>query len=183
MSEIAITGATLDDRAAILELYRAVASVPGGLARTADEISGEYVSGFLEKSISNGVIVIGRDAGSRKIVGEIHGYRLGPSVFGHVLGDLTIAVDPGFQGRGIGRRIFAEFMRRVIEERPEIERVELIARESNAKAIRFYESLGFAVEGRLERRIRSGGGYEADIPMAWLRADPSRRPERQPRRD
>jgi ribosomal protein S18 acetylase RimI-like enzyme len=48
--------------------------------------------------------------------------------------------------------------------------VELIARESNAKAIAFYQSLGFVIEGRFERRIRNpDGSLEADIPMAWLR--------------
>lgn len=171
MSEIAITVASLDDHAAILELYRTVAAVEGGLARTADEVTADYVAGFLERSISTGIIVVAREARSGKVVGEIHGYRLGPRVFAHVLGELTIAVHPEFQGSGIGRRIFTEFMRRVVEERPEIERVELIARESNSKAIVFYESLGFVIEGRFERRIRSvDGGTEADIPMAWLRA-------------
>jgi ribosomal protein S18 acetylase RimI-like enzyme len=44
-----------------------------------------------------------------------------------------------------------------------------IARESNQKALAFYQSLGFVREGRLEGRIRGAGGPEADIPMAWLR--------------
>lgn len=172
MSEIAINGATLDDHASILELYRTVAAVEGGLARATDEVTEGYVAGFLERSVSTGIIVVARDASSGKVIGEIHGYRLEPRVFAHVLSELTIAVHPDFQGSGIGRRIFTEFMRRVIVERPDIERVELIARESNSKAIRFYESLGFAIEGRFERRIRSvGGGFEADIPMAWLRRD------------
>jgi len=53
---------------------------------------------------------------------------------------------------------------------PHIIRVELIARESNQKAIRMYEAVGFKKEGRLEKRIRSvGSGFEADIPMAWIR--------------
>ncbi|MEZ5557846.1 MAG: hypothetical protein R3E86_04785 [Pseudomonadales bacterium] len=49
-------------------------------------------------------------------------------------------------------------------------RVELIARESNSRAIRFYETLGFVIEGRLQARIRNlDGSLEADIPMAWRR--------------
>jgi putative acetyltransferase len=48
--------------------------------------------------------------------------------------------------------------------------VELIARESNARAIGLYESLGFRREGRLEGRVRRPDGVvEADIPMAWVR--------------
>ena len=45
----------------------------------------------------------------------------------------------------------------------------LIARESNEAAIRFYESLGFSVEGKMKSRIRNiDGTLEADIPMAWI---------------
>jgi putative acetyltransferase len=46
--------------------------------------------------------------------------------------------------------------------------VELIARESNLKAIELYQSLGFLIEGRLEMRIKTTDNhYEADIPMGW----------------
>jgi putative acetyltransferase len=56
----------------------------------------------------------------------------------------------------------------VVRNRPDVGRVELIARESNRKAIEFYQSLGFHVEGRLEMRIKNiHGHYEADIPMGW----------------
>jgi ribosomal protein S18 acetylase RimI-like enzyme len=154
----------------VRDLYLAVAAIGGGLARAADEITEEYVRNFVEKAAGTGVIVLARDSVSGHVVGEMHGYSLGPRVFSHVLGELTIAVHPEHQGRGIGRALFSEFMRRVQEEHPDIRRVELIARESNEKAIRFYERMGFAVEGRFRRRIRSvGGGFEDDIPMAWLR--------------
>ena len=88
-----------------------------------------------------------------------------------MLSELTIAVDPDAQGKGLGRRIFETFMNIVETERPKVSRVELIARESNTKAIQFYETLGFVIEGRMKNRIASvGGGYESDIAMAWLRA-------------
>ncbi|MEO7387233.1 MAG: hypothetical protein ABIX37_09885 [Gammaproteobacteria bacterium] len=46
----------------------------------------------------------------------------------------------------------------------------MIARESNRRAIELYRSLGFVEEGRLVERIcRPDGGYEADVPMAWIR--------------
>jgi ribosomal protein S18 acetylase RimI-like enzyme len=66
--------------------------------------------------------------------------------------------------------LFRKLLDSVIGEKPEILRIELIARESNIKAIHFYKSLGFRIEGRFVNRIKSvNGGYEADIPMAWLR--------------
>lgn len=156
-----------DDATAILELYRRVAAVEGGLARASDEIDSDYVANFMSKSEKTGIEIVAKSG--ERIVGEIHAYAIGPRAFAHVLGELTIAVDPEFQGAGVGRKIFEELLRRVREGRPDITRVELIARESNRKAIAFYLSLGFAPEGRLENRIAGAAGREADIPMAWLR--------------
>ena len=52
----------------------------------------------------------------------------------------------------------------------DIHRIELMARESNGRAISLYRSLGFRIEGRLEGRIRgTDGQFEADLPMAWRR--------------
>lgn len=169
--DFTIEQATFENAAGILGLYREVAEIEGGLARTADEMSKEYVEYFLQHSLADGLCVIARNS-EGKIVGEIHAYGLGPRVFSHVLGELTIAVDPAFQGSGVGRALFARFMELVEKERPDILRVELIARESNRRAIGFYESIGFQIEGRLRRRIASvGGGFEDDVPMAWLRSE------------
>lgn len=166
-----IRNSVASDHNAIFELYSEVASTPGGLARTADEVSREYVNQFLSQSAARGLSLCAWSDGAR-LAGEIHAYTPVPAVFRHVLSDLTIAVHPLQQGRGVGRRLFTEFLQRVEREFPQIERVELIARESNAKALVFYESLGFRREGRMERRIAStDGGREADIPMAWLRGD------------
>jgi ribosomal protein S18 acetylase RimI-like enzyme len=165
-----IASASTADIDSIKDLYLAVAAIEGGLARTADEISFDYVDHFVGKSVAAGIIVVARAIGFGQIIGEIHGYALGPKVFAHVLGELTIAVHPEHQGAGVGKELFTEFMRRVVHERPDILRVELIARESNRKAIEFYEKLGFRIEGRFAGRIRSaGGGFEDDIPMAWTR--------------
>ncbi|MFN0110769.1 MAG: N-acetyltransferase family protein [Blastocatellia bacterium] len=169
-----INSATSEDHGAIVALYRTVAAIEGGLARTAAEISDEYVTHFLSKSLAGGIILVARESAGDPVIGEIHSYPLGPRVFSHVLGELTIAVHPSQQGLGVGKALFAELLRCVEQERQDILRVELIARESNRKAIEFYQKLGFQIEGRMEGRIRSVGsennGYEADIPMAWHRA-------------
>lgn len=166
-----INSAGAQDQKAIVDLYLAVAAIEGGLARTAEEISEDYVANFLNKSLESGFCLVARETDSGPIIGEIHSYALGPRVFAHVLGELTIAVHPAKQGLGIGKKLFTEMLRRIEQERPDILRVELIARDSNRKAIEFYQKLGFKIEGRFENRIHSiGGGYEADIPMAWHRA-------------
>lgn len=165
-----IKKAQLSDIETIYLLYQRVSAIEGGLARTKDEITTDYVSSFVRRSIQNGVIYVSIDESRSIVNGEIHCYCPNIKVFSHVLSELTIAVDPDYQGKGIGRMLFRKLFDTVINERPEILRVELIARESNVKAIKFYESLDFKIEGRFEKRIRSvGGGFEADIPMAWLR--------------
>lgn len=177
---ITLRPSTAADAAQLLSLYRAVAATPGGLARLPFEITPSYVQGFLDAAIARGVgLVAVADAegcneeesrGDGKIVGEIHAVTAQLFCFSHVLSDLTIAVDPGFQGRGLGRSLFEAFLNTVDEQRPHISRVELIARESNARALSFYESLGFVREGELRGRIlNADGSLESDIPMARLK--------------
>ncbi len=170
MDDFTIAFGTHNDSQALLALYRTVAAVEGGLARTAEEITADYVSHFVQKSLACGVLLIARQSDTQEIIGEIHAYDLGPQVFVHVLGELTIAVHPRYQGRGVGKALFTAFLHHVSIERPDMLRVELIARESNQKAIAFYQKLGFRIEGKFAGRLRSvQGGYEADIPMAWQR--------------
>ena len=153
----------------VLELYRAVARVPGGLARLEDEIDRDLIESYVTRAIDAGIgLVAEPDAGA--IVGEIHALPSGIFCFSHVLTDVTIAVRPDAQSAGLGRLLFASLMDEVTERRPDITRVELIARESNRRALRFYESLGFVREGELRNRIKNpDGSFESDIPMAWLR--------------
>ena len=153
----------------IVALYRAVGRAGGGLARAPDEITRGYVRDFLEAALAGGIALVATDQDD-EIVAEIHTRPLGPRSFSHVLGDLTVAVHPSCQGRGLGRRIFSELLGIVMRDMPEVLRVELKSRESNAHAIAMYESLGFKREGRMENRVRlPDGSLEADIPMAWQR--------------
>jgi ribosomal protein S18 acetylase RimI-like enzyme len=160
----AIRKAVHSDAEGILALYRAIP--PGGLARSPGEIDLEYVTSFLGRSLEDGLSLV-IDSGG--VIGEVHASRPAPRAFAHVLSDLTICVHPDHAGRGNGRNLFRAFMRTVEEEMPSILRVELIARESNRRAIDLYLSEGFVVEGRLRGRIDGLGGLEDDIPMAWTR--------------
>ncbi len=163
-----IRSAQLKDAQGIRQLYQAVARIEGGLARVEDEISEDYVLHNLSSGLNKGICLVAVQ--EDQIIAEIHAYPPFPKVFAHVLSDLTIAVHPQFQGGGVGRAIFTQLLTHVREQKPNIQRVELIARESNQKAIRFYQSLGFEIEGAMRGRIRRhDGSFEADIPMAWLR--------------
>lgn len=164
-----IRTAAIEDLDLLQTLYREVSRQGTGLARSENEITNDYVRNFLSNSIESGLILVAEHPDNADIlIGEMHAFTPGPAVFKHVLSGLTIAVHPEFQGKKIGRTLFTIFLEEVGLNRPDIGRVELIARESNTRAIKFYQSFGFRIEGRMEMRIKTpDGNYEADIPMAW----------------
>ena len=160
----------MDDAGAIMALYRRVAETPGGIARSPAEVSASYVEGFLRESLARGFVLVAELDGLSGLAGELHAYRSPLQIFRHVLGELTVAVDPDAQGRGIGRQLFEVLLETVRTEHPDITRVELITQETNHRALRLYEGLGFKREGRLSNRIMApDGSLDADIPLAWLR--------------
>jgi ribosomal protein S18 acetylase RimI-like enzyme len=163
-----VVPASKDDFAGIKTLYLQVARQGGGIARTEDEITDDYIRHNLDTALARGISYIAK-AGST-VVAEIHAYIPVPKLFSHVLSDLTIAVHPEYQGVGVGRAIFTALLDTVENQHPNILRVELFVRESNLKAQAFYQSLGFQIEGHFAQRVRRpDGNLEADIPMAWLR--------------
>src|SRR6478736_4999716 len=139
MSAVVIRRARPTDATAIREVYRAAAE-QGTLARMPDEVDDAYVAHFMAAA-QDGIEVVAEVDG--KVIGDLHASRLPPRQFSHGLGELTIAVHPAHQGKGIGRKLFEEFFRIVREEMPDIHRVELFAWAENQGALRLYESLGF----------------------------------------
>jgi putative acetyltransferase len=159
------------DAAALLALYQAVAAQPGSLARRVDEMEMAYVDGFVAAALKRGVWLVAEDGPG--LVGSIHASRPLPQDFQHVLGELTLVVHPRAQGRGQGSALFAAFLDHVRDQEPQIQRVELITRDSNVRARRIYERLGFQLEGRLKARVRHADGrLEDDLFYAWHRNAP-----------
>jgi putative acetyltransferase len=159
------------DIPAIVKLYKSVAKTPGSLARLEHEITEEYVSNFLHKSLESGLIIVGEnETNPEELIAEVHGYKQGLQVFNHVLGDVTFLVHPDHQGKGIGRTIFTIFLDEIVNNHPDVGKVELMTGENNSKAIGLYQSLGFMIEGRMEMRFKNPvtESYEADIPMGWV---------------
>ena len=142
---------TFEDKNQIFNLYKKVSKQVGGLARSFDEITESYVENFINKSHKNGLQLVIQNSINNSIVAEIHCYKLEPKIFEHILSELTIVVNPDFQSQGLGKIIFQSLLDKVSSERKDILRIELIARESNLKAIRFYQKLGFVIEGRFEK--------------------------------
>lgn len=161
--------ATLEDCEALYALYLKVAAHPGGLARTADEITPAYINKIVNTSLNRGLIFVAQSENT--LIGLIFASKLDPRVFAHVLTDLSVLVDPDFQGMGVGSALFKALFDEIKQYHPEIMRVELVARESNP-AIKLYERLGFVREGEFKKRIRGvSGKYESDIPMVWFNSE------------
>ncbi|MES2318669.1 MAG: GNAT family N-acetyltransferase [Pseudomonadota bacterium] len=166
-----IRKAQANDHARVVRLYRDVAAVPDGIARTPGEVNDAYVSGFMHRAEADGIELVFEQDG--RIVGEIHASRVGIAALAHVLTDLTIAVCPQVQGKGVGRRLFRALLDEVSVNMPHITRIELFARDSNVRARALYASLGFVEEGRLRARVNNAKGEaETDTIMGWLRPSP-----------
>lgn len=163
-----IRKARAGDDVQLLALYRAVAAVPDGIARTPGEVSEAYISAFMQKAAQDGIEFVYEDGG--RILGEIHASRVGIASLAHLLTDLTVAVAPEAQGKGVGRQLFEALLGEVMDNMPHITRVELFARASNVRARALYASLGFVEEGRLRARVNNARGEaETDTIMGWLR--------------
>ena len=173
--EYSVREAEFSDLHKIMVLYKTVATRSGGIARQADEVTETYVRNFIERCHETGIILtIENPLNPETLIAEVHTCSPGIKVFSHLFSDLTIAVHPDYQGKGIGSLLFRALFKEIGSKHPEIIRVELIAKESNQKAIRFYKKFGFRTEGRLEKRISGKTGeLEADIPMAWIRQERS----------
>jgi ribosomal-protein-alanine N-acetyltransferase len=67
--------------------------------------------------------------------------------FGPDGGDImTIATDPGFRGRGVGKRLLKTMVQKLQEKN--LQWLTLEVRPSNAPALKLYESFGFRQVGR-----------------------------------
>jgi putative acetyltransferase len=161
------------DALAVLALYRATAAGPNsGLARCPDEMDLAWVQGFLGKASAGGA-TLGVWAGA-VLAGEVHASRMGPRQFDHNLMDLTVAVHPDWQGRGVGARLFEGLFSAAAAMTPRIERIELAVREGNPGARRLYERLGFVAEGRHPGRVRlPDGTMDTDITMTKVLPPPA----------
>lgn len=170
--EITTRFLTSEDSAALISLYRSIAARPGGFVRNEGEIDETYVGKSLVGNPQGGVGIGAFLREGGQLVGAITARKPKLKVFSHVLSNLVIGVHPEFQSQGVGRRLFLDFIEHVQNERPDVTRVELLARESNQRQIAFYEAVGFRREGFFENRIRRADGtYEGDVPMAWLKSE------------
>jgi putative acetyltransferase len=168
MSAFSVRPALQGDAQSILALHRKVAATPGGLARQPDEVTADYVARALQSAADGGVNLVAVDERGG-VCGELHADRMKIRLFAHVLTGLTVAVDPDWQGRGVGSALFRVLIDTARAMTPPIGRIELWTGATNLGAQRLYQRLGFRIEGRMVGRGRlPDGTTDDDIVMGLL---------------
>lgn len=81
-------------------------------------------------------------------------------------GELGIGVVEPYRGRGIGKALMIDALRRAKEKG--LERIELNVFEKNIPAIMLYQQLGFVIEGKKKKAVKIDGEYDDLIGMALL---------------
>lgn len=120
---------------------------------------------FVRANIAHGFVQLVAVAGN-EVVGWCDILPRRAPGFSHC-GVVGIGVHPEYRGRGIGRRLLTEALRRVKEQG--LERIELEVYASNHRARALYESLGFRVEGVKKGARKLDGRYDDIVSMAlWL---------------
>lgn len=123
------------------------------------------VQEFVRNNIRNGNVQLVALAGG-EVVGWCDIVPRPHEGFQHC-GVLGMGVLASHRGRGIGRRLATEALRRAWEKG--LEKVELDVYASNKVARSLYKSLGFAVEGVRRRARKIDGAYDDIVQMALFR--------------
>jgi RimJ/RimL family protein N-acetyltransferase len=165
MLNLIIREARIKEAAILAAAERATAETPGLLVSRPSEL---ILESFEKKIVD--LSKLGRYVVAEKD-GEIVGHALLDPMpleaIVHVF-RLSIVVHPGFLAQGVG----SAMMRHLTDwaqQTSRVEKIELLVRATNERAIRLYLKLGFIEEGRFKNRVRlPDGNFIDDIAMAWF---------------
>jgi putative acetyltransferase len=164
--EYSIRKGVIADKDQLKHLHIKVATTSGGLVRSADEMTDEYITSILTESLERGIIFVAEH--NNIVIGSVFKYKEKLKALEHVLYEGTVLVDPDYQGNGIGTALYSHLLHQVKDHRPDILRVNLKVRASSP-AVRLYEKLGFQKEGEYKNLvINENGQLETVVSMAWF---------------
>ncbi len=158
--------ARVSDAKLLCEAERSTAATPGSLVSRPHELLPENFTRMIAKLSTHRrgrYLVAERD-------GDLAGHAfLDPmemEALAHIA-RLTVVVHPGFQGQGVGRALILSLIDWA-RQTPGIEKIELLVRAVNGRAVKLYQGLGFVEEGRMRARVRTPGGIYIDDIMMGL---------------
>ncbi|MEO6967418.1 MAG: GNAT family N-acetyltransferase [Rhodanobacteraceae bacterium] len=167
-----IRAAHADDAPILCAAERETARIPGRIVSRPHELHEKAFAQKIAELAAAGSYLVAERGGV--IVG--HGLLdfAGPlASLAHVR-TLTLVVHPSHTGQGIGMALLNALLNWA-RAHPEVMRVELSVRATNAAAIHVYKQCGFAEESRFRQRVRlPDGTCIDDIGMTWFT------PEQQP---
>jgi ribosomal protein S18 acetylase RimI-like enzyme len=164
LSALTIRDARVEDAPALAQAEREIAKTPGFLASQPFELPDElFAKKIAELSkADNGKYLVAQKGD--EIVGHAMLNPLSLSACRHVV-HLTMAVHPGWQGKGVGKILLGELIDWA-KRAAAVEKIELHVRSSNTAAMSLYKKFGFVEVGRWTRRLKvSSGQYLDDVSM------------------
>ncbi len=166
---IRIRTATIDDAPILAAAEIETARVPGFLRSHPEEFDVDSFATLiadLESPGQRGRYIVATDA-MQQLIGHALLEPMSLKRVAHVF-RLTIVVHPGNTDRGVGRAMMNALLDWAKHD-PRVEKIELMVRATNARAIHLYQSCGFVEEGRFVKRIKlEDGSYIDDVAMAWF---------------
>ncbi|MDE2256459.1 MAG: GNAT family N-acetyltransferase [Xanthomonadaceae bacterium] len=168
-SALSIRPARVADAPLVCAAERETARVPGHLVSLPEEFSEEAFARKIAELAEMGSYLVAECNGA--VVGHALLDFAGPqSALAHVR-TLTIVVHPPNTRQGIGSALMNALLDWA-RGHPQVERVELRVRATNAAAIHLYEKCGFAEESRFRRRLKlPDGSWLDDIGMTWFASE------------
>ena len=131
------------DTDAIIKYEKLTAQTPGYLVSNPEELTPAYYNDLVRQLDSNALFIIAES--ENIIVGHAYLLPMILRAIKHVF-RLTIAVHPDYLNQGIGSSLMDYLINWATEHR-QLEKIELMVRANNKRAIHLYEKFGFKTEG------------------------------------
>jgi RimJ/RimL family protein N-acetyltransferase len=139
------------------------AATPGLLVGRPGEIPASAYTAKISTLASLGCYWVAEEQGA--LIGHAFIEPMNMAANSHVF-QLNIVVYPEFTDHGIGTALMTELLSWA-RRNARVEKIELLVRATNTRAIKLYTKFHFVEEGRLRRRVRtSDGDYVDDVAMA-----------------
>ncbi|HEX4337285.1 MAG TPA: GNAT family N-acetyltransferase [Polyangiaceae bacterium] len=163
---IQIRQATIGDATALWKAEVETAQTPGRLVSRPQELTLASFEFRIRELETAGCYVVAVDD-TNGLCGHALLEPMSLEALRHVF-RLTVVVHPGRTGCGIGTALLTH-LQDWASSNADALKIELMARATNLGAIRLYERLGFAEEGRFRDRVRlPNGDFIDDVAMAWF---------------